>query len=539
MLIDARMTPRVFATQLALFVSLIFVAGCPDDPLTKVLSCIEVDPESIDFGEGIVDQDNVVPLTVRDCGEGNLELTSVSVMNEGGDVFSARDVPRFIGSFNSDQISVVFVPHLAHAMYRGTLIIASNDPARPEVRVPLQGIGGVREIDVVPLSIDFGTVNEGTAPRRAIEVHNIGKDPLAVSSVVFTSTSVDMRLAPGTFTEGVLLPGTSTVVEVVYSPVDRGADSGVVTIFSNDEDEPSVDVSVIGNANLAPIAIAWGCDKPLAPGTAGCDGMTKLHVMTAGFRRLVGIDGRDSHDPEGGAILEYRWRVEARPNDSRSGIFYSTDDTMLRKKATGDFLVDVVGSYDLRLIVKDERGLESLDREDSHVHILPRDLEILLRWDLATDVDLHVVRPGGTIGDYGSGRVNTSTGSDCSTFNRAPNWSDLSTSMDDPSLDKDDVTGRGPEIVSLDAPEDGGEYHAFAHYCDSHMSPLSTAVTIEVYVRGERVGSVPATGGFTLAPGEAWDGATVTWHRGDPPSVDIEEHTATMPVLMPELCLSE
>jgi hypothetical protein len=513
------------------------VIACSDDELTKVLPQIAVEPEMIDFGDGIVDQENAAVLLVKNQGSGNLEISGFDFENAGEPVFSIRDAVMFVQPTDEEEQKVIFVPRMAHAVYESTMIIHSNDPKNPALRVPLKGVGGVREIEVTPLSIDFGTVNEGTAPRRAITVANIGKDPLLVSSITFTSTSVDLLLAPNTFREGTLLPGTSTVVEMVYSPVDLGADFGTVVIASNDEDEPDVEVFVEGNANLAPRAIAWGCNKPLTPGSAGCDGVEKVRSITAGFRRLIGIDGRDTYDPEGGAITRFRWEKVVAPPMS-SAIFHSTDDINIRKRSTGDIEIVRVGLYDLRLIATDERGLDSLDREESHVLISPRDLELLLRWDLATDVDLHVVRPDGVLGDYGTGRVGTSTGSDCSAFNRYPNWADLSTSSDDPSLDKDDVTGRGPEIVSLDSPIDGGEYAVVAHYCDSRRVTIPVGVTIEVYVRGELIGSVPsASSTYQLASGEAWEGARVIWHE-DGPTAEIIDQSNMLPIAAPELCLS-
>lgn len=513
------------------------ISACSEDELTKVLPQIAVEPEAIDFGDGVVDQANDFSLLVKNRGNGNLEIDGFDFEHTGEPVFSIRDAVTFVQPTDEEEQVVVFVPRLAHAVYESTLIIRSNDPANPALRVPLKGVGGVREIEVTPPSIDFGTVNEGTSPRRSITIANIGKDPLLVSAVTFTSTSVDMMLAPNTFTSGAILPGTSTVVEVVYSPIDLGADSGTVVIASNDEDEPEVEVPVIGNANLAPRAIAWGCNKPLTPGAVGCDGVEKVRSITAGFRRLIGIDGRDTYDPEGGAITRFRWEKVVAPPMS-SAIFHSTDDVNIRKRATGDIEIVRVGMYDLRLIATDERGLDSLDREESHVLISPRDLEILLRWDLATDVDLHVVRPDGELGDYGTGRVGTSTGSDCSAFNRYPNWADLSTSLDDPSLDKDDVTGRGPEIVSLDSPIDGGEYAVVAHYCDSRRVTIPVGVTIEVYVRGQLVDAVPsASMTYQLASGEAWEGARVIWHE-DGPSAEVIPQTDMLPVLAPELCLS-
>ncbi len=520
------------ALRFLLLCPVVLHCACSNDELTKLNPKIQVDPEAIDFGEGIVARDNVVSLAIRNRGSGVLQIDAIDV---GGSAFSIGDIPRTIQPSAEKPLEVVFVPVRAHETYSGELVIHSNDPSTPQLHVPLSGIGGVREIEVNPPAIDFGVVNEGTAPRRTLEIRNIGGDPLEIASVVFTSTSVDMGLVPGTFTGGTILPLTSTVVEIVYSPVDLGSDHGAVTITSNDEDEPKVDVPVSGRANLAPRAIAWGCDK--IPAQVGCDGQMKVRSLSAGFRRLVGLDGRDSYDPEGRRVTGYSWKIIERPAGSNAAIFHSGDDITLRGRATGDIEVDRVGRFDLRLVVKDERGVESLDRPESHVMILPKDLEVLLRWDINTDVDLHLVRPGGVPGDYGTGRVGTSTGSDCSTFNREPNWSDPGTAQDDPSLDKDDVSGSGPEIISVDFPESSGPYQVYAHYCDSQNLSVDANVTIEVRVRGTLVAVVPEhSGGFRLNPGELWRGAELTW---DPvtETVQVVGNEGGTPDLRPELCL--
>jgi uncharacterized protein YfaP (DUF2135 family) len=172
------------------------------------------------------------------------------------------------------------------------------------------------------------------------------------------------------------------------------------------------------------------------------------------------------------------------------------------------------------------------------VLILPKDLEILLRWDINTDVDIHVVRPGGTVGDYGSGAIGTSTGSDCSTFNREPNWNDPLLRSDDPRLDKDDVTGSGPEIISVDDPEANGPHAVYAHYCDSQGLGANANVTIEVRVKGVLVATIPPDPpGFRLDPGEVWRAAEVTWDEASETAGVLGFETAT-PELRPDLCLS-
>jgi ASPM-SPD-2-Hydin domain-containing protein len=478
-------------------------------------------------------------LTVKNKGSGDLVVSGVAFDPASQTIFSARDVPASLTPQAMRPMTVVFVPERAHEVYDAVLLVRSNDPMHPEVKVPLHGTGGVRKIEVVPASIDFGIVNEGTAPRRSIEIKNTGGDPLIISGVTFTSTSMDLTLVQSGLVRagGTIQPKTSTVVELVYSPVDLGADRGVVEIASNDETTPVVSVPVTGRANLAPIAVAFECEEPPSPNQIGCDGAALTRQLTSGFRKIVGLDGRMSRDPEGFAISDYRWTIVRKPADSMAVVFFSTNDIAQRKRATGEIEVDKIGSYDLRLIVKDDRGLESFDKPESHVLILPRDLEVALRWDLSADVDLHFVRPGGRPGDYGSGAAGTSTGSDCSAFNRTPNWSDPMSRLDDPSLDKDDVIGRGPEVVSLDFPEDGGTYHVFGHYCDSRHVGVPVDAIVEIYVRGVLQERIPMLDpGLSMRPGELWHAADVTWHAAGP-SVVVETSTAT-PILMPNLCMN-
>lgn len=533
-ILATRMPLRSSIERLLVSLAFVLAAACGTDPLVKLRPKIEVEPSEIDFGPGIVRQENIRPLVVRNRGSGTLELSQVEIAI-GSQIYRVRDAPKTVAALSERRMSVVFVPLAAHEIDEGAIVFHSNDPERPALRVPLHGTGGVRKIVVVPLSIDFGLVNEGAFAARAIEIRNVGGDALEISSVTWTSTSADLKLASRTFTAGVLAPRTSTAVSVVYSPIDLGSDRGVVSIHSNDEERPVIDVPVRGDGNLAPRAIAWGCEKPGAVDHVGCDGAALSRALTVGFSRHVGLDGRESYDPEGGPIVSYEWRLVSRAPDSRAAVHYSSSDIQTRKKATADIDIDRIGQYDLRLVVQDEHGLDSLDRPESHVRVTPRDLQILVRWDVATNVDLHFVRPGGAVGDYGN-RTATSTGSDCSTYNRRPRWSDLPNRSGDPLLDRDEVIGTGPVIISMDNPIDRGTYRVFVHYCDSRDRRVPVKVTVEVRVRGELVATVPESGpGYPLLPSELWEAAWVTWDAAGPRAA-VQGMTLGSPTSAPRLC---
>ncbi len=227
-----------------------------------------------------------------------------------------------------------------------------------------------------------------------------------------------------------------------------------------------------------------------------------------------------------------------KPTGSMAIPFHSTEDITMRDRATGDVEVDRVGDYVLVLTVRDARGLASVPTEAATVTLRPKDLEVRLSWDIATDIDLHLVQPGGTVGDYGNGRIGTSTGSDCSTYNRGPNWNDLSSNNDDPSLDKDEVTGLGPEIVSVDAPDASGAYSVFAHYCDSRRVNTNASVTARVYVRGELIATIPEDLGYRILPGQLWEAARIVWDANNR-TATVEGFEQAPATARPDLCLVE
>src|SRR5438105_5531454 len=101
------------------------LARCGDDPLTKLKPQIEVVPASLDFGEGIVNQDNMLQLTVKNRGSGELDIASVSV---DGAAFSVKAFPNIVPALSDRPLPVIFVPLKAHDVYDGTVTITSNDP---------------------------------------------------------------------------------------------------------------------------------------------------------------------------------------------------------------------------------------------------------------------------------------------------------------------------------------------------------------------------------------------------------------------------
>jgi len=525
--------------HLKVFFGLFLVAqlGCSKEEILALSPQIDVSPERLDFGWAIVGQENRLTLTLKNSGAAVLELKNIRIEPASATEFFADPHPRALMPGQTAEFAVVFVPLTPRAIYSARLVITSNDPLREEVEIPLDGRGGYREIKVVPREIDFGVVDEGAGYQREIIIENVGEEALEISSLTWTSTSTDMKPDHALASSLSIAARTSTSVFLSYHPTDLYGDTGTFHIRSNDEREPEIEIPVRGYGNLAPIAMAWGCHTVFSQ--VGCSPEARGRRFTMSVGQRTGLDGRESYDPEGKTISSFRWTIVSAPQNSNGLVFHTTDDITLRNRATGDFEISTVGRYDLRLIVTDERGVESFDSPESHILLAPKDLQILLRWTIAADVDLHVVAPGGQLGDYGSGEIGTSTGTDCSWANRGPNWNDISTRLDDPRLDIDAVSSRGPEITSINQPQSNGDYRIFAHYCDSHSVGESVALTMELYVEGDLIETVSSADlGVTLDSRQAWEIGTVTWNpNAIPKAAFLAPRTANV-FMAPQLCLS-
>jgi hypothetical protein len=98
-------------------------------------------------------------------------------------------------------------------------------------------------ISIAPSSLAFGSVTIGSFSKRAFTVSNAGAATLTGSVAIGAGTSAEYSASPSTFS---VAPGGSQAVTVTYTPVDTGADSGSLSVSSDDPDQPNVGVSVSG-----------------------------------------------------------------------------------------------------------------------------------------------------------------------------------------------------------------------------------------------------------------------------------------------------
>jgi subtilisin family serine protease len=134
--------------------------------------------------------------------------------------------------------------------YDRLIVISSNDPTTPEERVPVTfDVTAVPNLAVSDTLIDFGREVVGfsrTIPLRLI--NRSLQENLVVSNIV-----VDNPAFAVDQTSATLPPGGTSNVLITFTPEAHGPTSGVLTVESNDRDEPLLPVALTGQGVDAPV----------------------------------------------------------------------------------------------------------------------------------------------------------------------------------------------------------------------------------------------------------------------------------------------
>ncbi len=148
------------------------------------------------------------------------------------------------------------------------------------------------------MTINFGTVTQGSTAQQAITVSNAGNTGLwnvaGIANLSYTLAASSGFTAPGGGFVDTASPGGNAHT-ISMNTSTTGPKNGTLTIASNDLDQPTLIVNLVGNvtpSNTPPNANA-GADQSLVDTDGGGD-------------EPVTLDGSASTDP-GGTITNYKW----------------------------------------------------------------------------------------------------------------------------------------------------------------------------------------------------------------------------------------
>lgn len=191
-----------------------------------------------------------------------------------------------------------------------------------------------------------------------------------------------------------------------------------------------------------------------------------------------------------GRPLSCAWSVVSRPATS-SGTFSAPTNC-----TASNYIADVVGLHVLCFTVTDSLGVTASC--DTTVEVLPSgDLWIELTWNVNNDLDLHLLHPSG--GNRRNANTWSSPPYDCYYANKTPDWDLQGNVADDPSLDRDVVSGMGPENTRINVASTSHVYWVGVHMYSWSASPTPVVATVRIYCAGQLKQTIPGSVDFKNA----------------------------------------
>jgi hypothetical protein len=379
-------------------------------------------------------------------------------------------------------------------------------------------------IKVSPSSVNFGGTQVGIKKLIKVQIESCGSSDLTIPDISLDEKSskdfgFDFGFLPGekapTGTEPLILEPNAIAELGVFcqpdsiNPKDAEGhpvpDEGDVLITNNTFSKTvKIHLLCVGVPNVCPLpAIIIDEGEEVKP-------QTLLHLHGEQSQAATGI------------IEEFLWKVE-QPKENMQQFLPSA------KVASPVFWANVAGKYIFTLDVIDSAGTCSCDEGctnyKSEVLVIPeKAIHVELTWetqndpdpydsghDAGSDMDLHFAHPFAASADIdGDGEPDPWFDKpwDCFWYEKTPNWGSFDPDTDDnPSLDRDDTDGAGPENLNLNIPEPGKTYRVGVHYWDDHGFGVSSAM-VKIYIFQKPVAEYKCEGMKKL---DLWKVAKIKW----------------------------
>jgi len=184
--------------------------------------------------------------------------------------------------------------------YYGDVIFTAATPDTAITVSATLNITGFPEIGLNTTVLSFADTYINDTSAVSLEISNVGSDYLDISSFEFDYDYF--------FTEAQaasIPPSESEEITIYFIPDSIGSFSGIMTINSNDDDDPAVDVTLYGMGVPTPLLLSFSSlIDTLAPNSVNS------HLLTLSNTGNVSLDYQINHDiewltiisPENGAI---------------------------------------------------------------------------------------------------------------------------------------------------------------------------------------------------------------------------------------------
>jgi hypothetical protein len=259
-----------------------FVSNDPiDDTLnvaltgTGVIADISVSPAPYDYEDVRLNTTASQTLIVSNEGTGDLVVNTngTSITGANANQFSIVNggAPFIVVAGDTHHVEIDFTPTTL-GLKTATLQIISNDPDSSVYEVAISGTGVEPNIAVNPGAYNYGNVQVDYSAQKAFYIKNTGTDELYINDFgFFGPDSLDFSIQEEEFGKPrvqeylyLVSPGDSLEVVVEFTPSTEDPKSGILRVFSDDPDQPELDVALTGNGVIPDITVdpaSWDYDS--------------------------------------------------------------------------------------------------------------------------------------------------------------------------------------------------------------------------------------------------------------------------------------
>jgi hypothetical protein len=500
---------------------------------------LSANPETLDFGLVPKDTLGEAQISILNTGDRTLLVSRFQILFDGrfgvqGSNFSIGsdpgaplniDLPEAIAiePGTSSPLTVTFLSETPTPA-EGVLKIYSDDPDSGEEGHSVTLISNKTGpcIQVEPRTVDFEGKVVGTLSTIDVKVTSCGTEPLSITRIAIgADSSGDFSVSHENLPEefqatGPTLqnPVTIGVNEFVYIPVSFVPDA------VNPKDADNIPIPDLGTLEISSDAFEALVEVELQGAGAEQECPTAVIIVQEGEevipQTVLHLDGSQSYAPYG-PVVKWLWDVD-QPEGSQENFVPTGSDS------NPVLAANVVGVYTFRLRVWDQNNIESCSPAEFKVLVQPdQAIHVELTWVTAndpdetdtgfaagTDLDLHFTHPNATGPDLDKDGFPDPWFDkkwDCFWYNGEPDWSSFDPNADDnPSLDRDDTDGAGPENLNLGIPQDDTAYRIGVHYWQSNGFG-DVEATVRIFTYATMI--YEKTWGLTER--DMWTVATVHW----------------------------
>jgi subtilisin family serine protease len=149
---------------------------------------------------------------------------------------------------NKDITLEISAKYLNEGIYTANLEITSNDPSAPQVTIPVAlHVTGKASMIVEPDIIEFGQVFIGYHLEKSFQITNTGTAILVISDIAVNNGVFSVDLDDNTISIG-----ETRNIEVKFSPLTNSSTNGILTIHTNDPENPEVELYLYGSGVIPP-----------------------------------------------------------------------------------------------------------------------------------------------------------------------------------------------------------------------------------------------------------------------------------------------